>query len=133
MAKKVLKNNFEGLTKGSVTIDLDFLEKQEQRVLGDLSISLEKPVANFSFKMVNADRELIQNPNILERRKSLGMKNAGAKIENKFSEISDPIYDFDEDVDSQIKLKTTSPQKTKNIVKRVRATKNNLENRKVRY
>ncbi len=56
MAKKVLKNNFEGLTKGSVTIDLDFLEKQEQRVLGDLSISLEKPVANFSFKMVNADR-----------------------------------------------------------------------------
>ncbi len=61
------------------------------------------------------------------------MKNAGAKIENKFSEISDPIYDFDEDVDSQIKLKITSPQKTKNIVKRVRATKNNLENRKVRY
>jgi len=82
MAKKVLKNNFKGLTKGSVSIDLDF---------------------------------------------------SGVKIENKFSEISDPIYDFDEDVDSQIKLKTTSPQKTKNIVKRVRATKNNLENRKVRY
>lgn len=133
MAKKVLKKNFKGLTKGSVSIDLDFLEKQEQRVLGDLSISLEKSVANFSFKMANTDREFIQNPNILETRKGLATKNSGNKIENKFSEISDPIYNFDEDIDSQIKLRTALPQKTKNIVKRIRVTKNNLDNTKVRY
>ncbi len=135
MSKKVSKTNFKELTKGSIDLKLDFLEKQEQQVLGDLSISFEKPITNFSFKMLDLDREFIQNPNIVERKSGLALRNKGASLENKFSELGDPIFDLDERPELQIKEKIIPTVNSKNIVNRVKLAKKglNLDNTKARY
>lgn len=135
MAKKISKTNFKGLTKESINLNLDFLEKQEEEVLGDLSISFEKPISNFSFKMLELDREVIQNPNITERKGSRKLKNEPVSLENKFSEVDDPIFTLDDPPEQQIKEITMKSTNAKSIVQRIKIAKrgSNLDNTKTRY
>ena len=96
MSKSISKKNFQELTRGVAIMELDFLERQQTQNLNNLAIQVSPGIANFSFKQLDLDREFIQNPNILENNKVGKLTNKGINIENRFSELEDPIYDFDE-------------------------------------
>ncbi len=64
--------------------------------LGERAITIESSDKSFSFKKVGDDSEMLMNPNILDRRESLGLKNKKSSLEKEFDNENDPIYDLDE-------------------------------------
>lgn len=62
--------------------------------LPSLATSIDTTPQNFSFKSLQLDNESIKNPNIIELGKF--EKNKKLNVNDKFSEIDDPFYDFDE-------------------------------------
>ena len=74
------------------------------------SIVFEKPDKNLSFKKLDTDLTIIENPNILEINKFSNLKNENQPATDKFSDSNDPIYDLDEDkakIEKTTKLDTT--------------------------
>ena len=90
-------------------------------------------IANFSFKQLDLDREFIQNPNILENNKVGKLTNKGINIENRFSELEDPIYDFDEAPDISVPTRRREFKNSKNFSRRIKNANKKLNNNLKRY
>jgi hypothetical protein len=74
-----------------------FTDDTQQGVdIQDLSIIPIDLNKDFSFKMVDSNIELLDNPNILDNAKFT--KNSGLELNNTFDDIQDPIFDLDEDL-----------------------------------
>ncbi len=64
--KKIKKENFKGISQTKIRVELDFLEKQNTQILGDLSIAEIDVSRSFSFRQTAFDPDSIENPNIVE-------------------------------------------------------------------
>ena len=136
MGKKISKTNFKGIKQKIIDLELDFLEEQETNVLGNFSISESLAPANFSFKKINNEIESIQNPNIVEEKEFNVLKDSPLSLDDKFSELDDPIYNLDEQrtLLSQ-KAPPTAARKTKaakpkTIARRLKATKKSINKKR---
>jgi hypothetical protein len=119
MAKKISKKNFKGITLGIYDLELDFLEQQDRQTLGEFSITVADFRQDFTFKQKVTDIEQISNPNIVEK---ILIDKKAIKIADKFSEIDDPIFDFDDAIELNLAQKQKDSKKIKNIVTRVKLT-----------
>lgn len=133
MSKSISKKNFQELTRGVAIMELDFLERQQTQNLNNLAIQVSPGIANFSFKQLDLDREFIQNPNILENNKVGKLTNKGINIENRFSELEDPIYDFDEAPDISVPTRRREFKNSKNFSRRIKNANKKLNNNLKRY
>ena len=79
--KKINSGIYDILTKIGVTID-----------------ALDQ--SDFSFKNDMKNVELLQNPNILQKKSFSKLKNEKVNIRDKFSNEDDPFYELDEPRDS---------------------------------
>lgn len=136
MGKKISKTNFKGIKQKIIDLELDFLEEQETNVLGNFSISQSPAPANFSFKKINNEIESIQNPNIVEEKEFNVLKDSPLSLNDKFSELDDPIYNLDEQrtLSSQRALpsavRKTKAAKPKTIARRLKATKKSINKKR---
>ena len=119
--KKIKKQNFKGISQKKYRVELDFLEKQNTEILGELSIVETDIKANFSFKDRINDIEYLQNPNIIEKNSS-NIKNNPVNLSDKFDEIGNPLFELDDNLPENAKITKRQPRETKNIVRRVKST-----------
>ena len=109
--------NLENLNTVVKKIDLNLSIAEVEEVVGQSSITIEETPAAFSFKNLDLGREFVQNPNILETQDFDRLKNDKASLEKPFSEITDPIYNFDEARDENQQMLR------KNVLKKQKSTK----------
>ena len=86
------------------------------------SFSIEPLPSDFSFKQISVNRDFVQNPNILETEDFKVLKNSSLNIEDKFSEIDDPFYDFDEAPDALQKMQKDNIKEINKISKKIKLT-----------
>jgi len=111
MPANVTKKELQ-LRLNSKTISAEYDSPQTKNITDDFSISIDLSDNDFSFKNIVNDEPLL-NPNISDAQITKN-KNSNLKIDDKFDNISDPIYDLDESV-SLVNSKTKSNKK-QNIV-----------------
>ena len=121
--KKIKKENFKGISQTKIRVELDFLEKQNTQILGDLSIAEIDVSRSFSFRQTAFDPDSIENPNIVETEFS-DLKNNLTKVSDKFDEIEDPFFDLDDARESISKRKIMKQNNLKNLARRVSSTGN---------
>ena len=97
---------------------------------GDITIqnfTFEEDGKDFSFKQKFADNEFVMNPRIVDKKSFSSLKNLNIDSQNKFSEVEDPFYDFDEEREQLLKkegAKTKQQELAKiNINKKLKNTK----------
>jgi len=128
MAKALKKQNFKGISQEKIRVEIDFLEKQETQVLGDLSITSVKSGIDFSFRQTNFDSESIKNPNIIEKDFA-DLKANPIDLKDKFDDISDPLFDLDDAREYMSKTTVTKKNNLTSIARRVKNTKANQHKR----
>jgi len=97
MANKLKLKDLKSKKINSKVIKLEFeLEKYESESLGQLGISTSLEKKDFSFGQVAIDSESLVNPNILEKGRLNKITNSPNLLKDKFDELSDPIFDLDE-------------------------------------
>tara|TARA_Y100000592_G_scaffold30536_2_gene48653 strand:+ start:66462 stop:66863 length:402 start_codon:yes stop_codon:yes gene_type:complete len=121
--KKIKKENFKGISQTKIRMELDFLEKQNTQILGDLSIVEIDVSRSFSFRQTAFDPDSIENPNIVETEFS-ELKNNLTKVSDKFDEIEDPFFDLDDARESISKRKIMKQNNLKNLARRISSTGN---------
>lgn len=126
MPNKISKKRFKGISKQVFDLEIGFLEKQNEQKLAEFSISESLAPLDFSLKNISTDLKNIENPNILEASKFVNLNNSNSEISNKFSEESDPIFDFDENLSSNINSKNTNSKKLRTIARKLKSTKTSI-------
>jgi hypothetical protein len=111
MPANVTKKELQ-LRLNSKTISAEYDSPQTKNITDDFSISIDLSDNDFSFKNIVNDEPLL-NPNISDAQITKN-KNSNLKIDDKFDNISDPIYNLDENL-SLVNSKTKSNKK-QNIV-----------------
>jgi hypothetical protein len=97
MANKIKLKDLKSKKINSKVVKLEFeLEKYESESLGQLGISTSLEKKDFSFGQVAIDSESLVNPNILEKDRLNKITNSPNLLKDKFDELSDPIFDLDE-------------------------------------
>ena len=104
----------------------------------DQNFSIDPSSSDFSFKSNSMELEGLQNPNLLEQSDFNKMQNKDLLLQDKFSELSDPIFDFDEAPPIVNSLATADESKqivnkSNNIQKRIRKTNITLKKGVTRY
>jgi hypothetical protein len=104
----------------------------------DQNFSIVPSSPDFSFKSNSMELEGLQNPNLLEQSDFHKMENKDLLLQDKFSELSDPIFDFDEAPPIVNNLATADENrqivnKSNNIQKRIRKTNIALKKGVTRY
>lgn len=127
--KKIKKQNFKGISQTKIRKEIDFLEKQNMQILGELSIVGIDVDRSFSFKQTAFDPDSIENPNIIEQDFP-NLKNNSIKLADKFDEIDDPFFDLDDARDSISKTKTMKQNNFKNVARRVISTNGKTNKRR---
>tara|TARA_A100001015_G_C15038536_1_gene737923 strand:- start:3078 stop:3467 length:390 start_codon:yes stop_codon:yes gene_type:complete len=111
MPANVTKKELQ-LRLNSKTMSAEYDSPQTKNITDDFSISIDLSDNDFSFKNIVNDEPLL-NPNISDDQITKN-KNSNLKIDDKFDNISDPIYNLDENV-SLVNSKTKSNKK-QNII-----------------
>ena len=127
--KKIKKQNFKGISQTKIRKEIDFLEKQNMQILGELSIVGIDVDRSFSFTQTAFDPYSIENPNIIEQDFP-NLKNNSIKLADKFDEIDDPFFDLDDARDSISKTKTMKQNNFKNVARRVISTNGKTNKRR---
>ena len=127
--KKIKKQNFKGISQTKIRKEIDFLEKQNMQILGELSIVGIDVDRSFSFTQTAFDPDSIENPNIVEQDFP-NLKNNSIKLADKFDEIDDPFFDLDDARDSISKTKTMKQNNFKNVARRVISTNGKTNKRR---
>ena len=127
--KKIKKQNFKGISQTKIRKEIDFLEKQNMQILGELSIVGIDVDRSFSFTQTAFDPDSIENPNIIEQDFP-NLKNNSIKLADKFDEIDDPFFDLDDARDSISKTKTMKQNNFKNVARRVISTNGKTNKRR---
>ncbi len=126
MKKRILNSKKDKLFLRKISLQLDFLTKQETQILGEKSVSTLSSNANFSFKDRADDFENIKNPNVIDNLKLSKIKNQKVETLSRFDELSDPFYDFDDErsiIDSKDNTKTGVARNLSLRLKKTRASK----------
>ena len=77
-------------------------------ILTEIGVTIDAmDQADFSFKNDAKNIELLENPNILQRRSFSKLKNKKTDIRDKFNNEDDPFYELDEPRDSNSMQKET--------------------------
>ena len=121
--KKIKKQNFKGISQKKIRMEIDFLEKQDTQILGELSIVDIGVSRSFSFRQTAFDPDSIENPNIVEKEFS-DLKNNSTKVADKFDELADPFFDLDDARESVSRRKIMKQNNLKNLARRVSITGN---------
>lgn len=127
--KKLKKQNFKGISQKKLRLELDFLEKQNTQILGELSVVDVAIPLDFSFKQTAFDAESLQNPNIVEKD-FLSLQNDAIKLKDKFDEIDDPFFDLDDARESISRTKIMKRDNLKNIARRINSTNGKANKRR---
>ena len=122
MKKRILNSKKQKLYTRKVDLEVGFLTRQEVQVLGERSVSTVLADANFSFKQAADDFENIENPNIVDGREFLRMKNQQLNTDRMFDQVSDPFYDLDEAPPEMNKKEQKRANTAKNIALRMKET-----------
>jgi hypothetical protein len=115
-----IKNNFNNFAEESSKpakkiYKVNFLERRPQEEnLGKFSIVVDSQTKSFSFKQKVEDS--IENPNILDTKQDLMVKNKNLPINGLFDSQDDPIYDLDETHDKKDMTKDNKKQKLINNI-----------------
>jgi len=125
MPSKTKQSLLQNLSKNQtrVYVDLSEFSQEPEEELSNNSISTTTEPKDFSFKGKLANNEFVQNPNIFEKQDYNRAKNKGVIPEDKFSEVDDPIYDFDETLPEILQKRKTKKPSLKKIAKKVKTTR----------
>ena len=127
--KKIKKQNYKGISQTKIRQEIDFLEKQNTQILGELSIVAIDVNRSFSFRQTAFDPDSIENPNIVEQD-FVDLKNNSIKLADKFDEIDDPFFDLDDARESISKTKAAKQNNFKNVARRVGSTSGKTSKRR---
>jgi hypothetical protein len=115
-----IRNNFNNFAEESSKplkkiYKINFFESapQEER-LGNFSIVVDSQTKSFSFRQKTEDS--IENPNILDIKQDLVIKNKNLPINSLFDSQDDPIYDLDEAHDKKNTTRINKEQKLINDI-----------------
>ena len=91
-AKRILNKN-----KLSSRLNTKRTDTGLESMLSNIGISVvAMDEKDFSFKNDEKNIELLQNPNILQKKSFKKLKNTKKKIKDKFSNEDDPFYELDD-------------------------------------
>jgi len=126
---KLIRQSESGMSKVAYAPNL--LGDQEQ-ILGNNSITLENQSIDFSFKDSLSERELLQNPNILNKDGFSKVKNEDILLKDKFDTQDDPIFDLDDETAkmTQKNLNQANYNKSNIINKKIRSLKTSNKNKR---
>tara|TARA_R100000278_G_scaffold120360_1_gene102677 strand:- start:367 stop:783 length:417 start_codon:yes stop_codon:yes gene_type:complete len=106
-----------------------YKSSSEVERLGTNSITVESEDRTHSFKNFLGNDEPIENPNIVDVKNDLKIKNLKSSADNKFDSSSDPFYDIDETPPGNQKSQLdTNSKSAKKVLSKISLTKKNTRN-----
>ena len=97
MTKKITISSFK--TKSSRNTEVRKVPNLQSPSISNIVLDLNLS-QNFSFKDTLLDDENLLNANINDTKNIKKQFSKGAKLDNKFNEVDNPIYDLDSGVDN---------------------------------
>ena len=97
MTKKITISSFK--TKGSRNTEVRKIPNLQSPSISNIVLDLNLS-QNFSFKDTLLDDENLLNANINDTKNIKKQFSKGAKLDNKFNEVDNPIYDLDSGIDN---------------------------------
>jgi hypothetical protein len=102
-AKRIINRN-----KLSAPLSVKNTDTSLDVMLSNMSITIvSMDEEDFSFKNDSKNIELLQNPNILQKKSFAKLKNNKTEIRDKFSNEDDPFYELDDPPESNERQKLT--------------------------